>query len=163
MPLHVCCWSQTDNDCSVLQEFEDSVKQLEVLSVVESINSDRLKLGNHRKLQILLMNLLQPFLEGYLTVCKLLQQVCWVKRTFMTWQQRGTCQCILLQLFIPFMLNQLIHSIPFLCWAVSVQTCVVLSYSYDGLTSVMISRERTLKRMVVIYAATSQIVWHSLQ
>jgi glycerone phosphate O-acyltransferase len=56
------------------KEFEDSVKQLEVLSVVESINSDRLKLGNHRKLQILLMNLLQPFLEGYLTVCKLLQQ-----------------------------------------------------------------------------------------
>ena len=76
MPLRVWFWPQTDNDCSVSQEFEDSVKQLEVLSVVESINSDRLKLGNHRKLQILLMNLLQPFLEGYLTVCKLLQQVC---------------------------------------------------------------------------------------
>lgn len=57
------------------KEFEDSVKQLEVLSVVEPISSDRLKLGNHRKLQILLLNLLQPFLEGYLTLCQLLQQI----------------------------------------------------------------------------------------
>jgi hypothetical protein len=91
--LYICWWSPTDTDSSLLQEFEDSVKQLEVLSVVEPINSDRLKLGNHRKLQILLLNLLQPFLEGYLTVCQLLQQVCWAKNTFMTCQQRGNCQC----------------------------------------------------------------------
>ncbi|PNF23629.1 Dihydroxyacetone phosphate acyltransferase [Cryptotermes secundus] len=56
------------------KEFDDAVKQLEMLSVVEPTKSDRLKLGNHRKLQILLLNLLQPFLEGYLTVCQLLQQ-----------------------------------------------------------------------------------------
>jgi hypothetical protein len=65
-----------------LQEFDDAVKQLEMLSVVEPTSSDRLKLGNHRKLQILLINLLQPFLEGYLTVCQLLQQVCWTPESF---------------------------------------------------------------------------------
>jgi hypothetical protein len=81
MPLHICWWSHTDTDCYLLQEFEDSVKQLEVLSVVEPVSSDRLKLGNHRKLQILLLNLLQPFLEGYLTVCQLLHQVLWTKAT----------------------------------------------------------------------------------
>jgi hypothetical protein len=59
----------------LFQEFDDALKQLEMLSVVEPTKSDRLKLGNHRKLQILLINLLQPFLEGYLTVCQLLQQV----------------------------------------------------------------------------------------
>ena len=36
------------------------------------------------------------------------------------------------------------------------KTCVVLSYSDDGLTSIKFSRERTLKRMIVIFAATSQ-------
>jgi len=102
MPLHVCWRSETDTDFCLLQEFEDSVKQLEVLSVVEPINSDRLKLGNHRKLQILLLNLLQPFLEGYLTVCRLLQQVCWVKDTLMTRQQRGNCQCTCRRFFFRF-------------------------------------------------------------
>jgi len=34
---------------------------------------------------------------------------------------------------------------------------VVLSYSYVGLTSFEFSRERTLKRVVVISSATSQI------
>jgi hypothetical protein len=33
---------------------------------------------------------------------------------------------------------------------------VVLSYLYDGLTSIKISWERTLKLMLVIFAATSQ-------
>ncbi|KAJ4441024.1 hypothetical protein ANN_10873, partial [Periplaneta americana] len=57
------------------KEFEDAVKQLEVLSVVEPTKSGMLKLGNHAKLQILLSNLLQPFLEGYLAVCQVLQKV----------------------------------------------------------------------------------------
>ncbi|XP_021933901.1 dihydroxyacetone phosphate acyltransferase isoform X2 [Zootermopsis nevadensis] len=56
------------------KEFDDAVKQLEVLSVVEPTKPDRLKMGNHRKLQILLSNLLQPFLEAYLSVCHVLQQ-----------------------------------------------------------------------------------------
>jgi hypothetical protein len=59
-----------------LQEFHDALKQLEVLSVVEPTKSDHLKVGNHRNLQILLSNLLQPFLEGYLSLCQILQQVC---------------------------------------------------------------------------------------
>jgi hypothetical protein len=71
-----------------LQEFEDAVKQLEVLSVVEPTKSDRLKLGNHRKLQILLSNLLLPFLEGYLTVCHVLQQVCWTPKPLLMSQKR---------------------------------------------------------------------------
>jgi hypothetical protein len=72
-----------------LQEFDDAVKQLEALSVVEPTTSDRLKVGNHRKLQILLSNLLQPFLDGYLSVCQVLQQVCWAPEQFLMWQQRG--------------------------------------------------------------------------
>jgi hypothetical protein len=56
---------------------------------VEPTKSDRLKLGNHRKLQILLLNLLQPFLEGYLTVCQLLQQVCWTPELFLSGGRSG--------------------------------------------------------------------------
>jgi len=36
------------------------------------------------------------------------------------------------------------------------KTCVVISYSDDGLTSIKFPRKRTLKRMIVIFAATSQ-------
>ena len=38
----------------------------------------------------------------------------------------------------------------------SVEDIVVISYSYNGLTSIKFSRERTLKRTVVIFAAVSQ-------
>ena len=42
------------------------------------------------------------------------------------------------------------------------KTRVVLSYSDDGLTSIKFSMERTLKRMVVIFAATSQMFGKSV-
>ena len=38
----------------------------------------------------------------------------------------------------------------------NVNTIAVFSYSDAGLSSIKFSRERTLKRMVVIFAATSQ-------
>lgn len=56
------------------KEFADSLKQLEVLSVIDHTKSGGLKLGNHKKLQILLSNLLRPFLQGYLAMCQVLKQ-----------------------------------------------------------------------------------------
>ena len=59
-----------------IQEFADALKQLEVLSVIDHTKSGGLKLGNHKKLQILLSNLLLPFLQGYISMCHILKQVC---------------------------------------------------------------------------------------
>jgi hypothetical protein len=39
---------------------------------------------------------------------------------------------------------------------------IMLSYSNDGLTSIKFSREKTLKRTVVNFASTSQIIGKSV-
>lgn len=65
--------------------FEDSLLKLELVSIVEG---DNLRLGNHRKLQALLCNLLYPFTSGYLTICRCLQTLdekdLWSEKQLMT-------------------------------------------------------------------------------
>ncbi|XP_039283494.1 dihydroxyacetone phosphate acyltransferase [Nilaparvata lugens] len=65
--------------------FEDALLKLELVSIIEG---DSLKLGNHRKLQALLCNLMYPFFSGYLTICKCLQILdekdVWTEKQLMT-------------------------------------------------------------------------------
>ncbi|KAF4521813.1 hypothetical protein B566_EDAN012470 [Ephemera danica] len=60
-------WDETD--------FEDTLKQLDLLHIAEEAEDGRLVLGNHRKLQTLLLHLLSPFLGGYLACCHSLAKV----------------------------------------------------------------------------------------
>ncbi|XP_049858288.1 dihydroxyacetone phosphate acyltransferase isoform X1 [Schistocerca gregaria] len=48
-----------------VKEFEEALKQLDLLNIIETSALGNLALGNHRKLREIFCNLLQPFLEGY--------------------------------------------------------------------------------------------------
>lgn len=58
-----------------VNDFEESLRQLELVNIIESSTAAHLTLGNHRKLQMLFCNLLYPFLSGYLSLCQFLLQV----------------------------------------------------------------------------------------
>ncbi|KAJ9588732.1 hypothetical protein L9F63_017967, partial [Diploptera punctata] len=79
------------------KEFADSLKQLEALSVIDYTKSGGLKLGNHKKLQILLSNLLKPFLQGYLCICQVLKQTTsspWSESNLLKATQKKTLQSL---------------------------------------------------------------------
>ncbi|XP_054282867.1 dihydroxyacetone phosphate acyltransferase [Macrosteles quadrilineatus] len=58
-----------------VKEFEEALQRLELVNIIESAAEDQLTLGNHRKLQLMLCNLLYPFLSGYLSITKYLLQM----------------------------------------------------------------------------------------
>lgn len=58
-----------------VNDFEESLRQLELVNIIESSTTTHLTLGNHRKLQMLFCNLLYPFLSSYLSLSQFLLQV----------------------------------------------------------------------------------------
>ncbi|KAJ1529355.1 hypothetical protein ONE63_006143 [Megalurothrips usitatus] len=58
------------------KEFEEALRVLDLVNIVEVTTSGLLSLGNHRKLQVLLCNVLHPFFAGYLALSQTLAQVC---------------------------------------------------------------------------------------
>ncbi|KAG8289707.1 hypothetical protein J6590_098828 [Homalodisca vitripennis] len=57
-----------------VKEFEDALLKLELVNIIESSTEEQLTLGNHRKLQLMMCNLLYPFLSGYLSLGQFLLQ-----------------------------------------------------------------------------------------
>lgn len=51
------------------------MRVLDLVNIIENTASGLLSLGNHRKLQILLCNVLHPFFGGYLSLAQTLAQV----------------------------------------------------------------------------------------
>ncbi|KAG8235470.1 hypothetical protein J437_LFUL014100 [Ladona fulva] len=58
-----------------VKDFEEAVKQLDLLNIVEEVVPNKLMLGNHKKLQIIMSNLIMPFLTSYSVVCHVVEEV----------------------------------------------------------------------------------------
>ncbi|KAK3932398.1 Dihydroxyacetone phosphate acyltransferase [Frankliniella fusca] len=58
------------------KDFDEALKVLDLVNIVETTSANLLSLGNHRKLQVLLCNVLHPFFAGYLALSQTLAQVC---------------------------------------------------------------------------------------
>lgn len=78
----------------VLQEFEETLKKLEYLNVIEMSN-DYFSLANNKKFQVLLLNLLSPFISSYCCVCRILQKVIYVLiNVYVLYYTRMSCNHI---------------------------------------------------------------------
>ncbi|XP_046401821.1 dihydroxyacetone phosphate acyltransferase [Ischnura elegans] len=57
-----------------VKDYEEGLKQLDLLNIIEEVSPGNLVLGNHKKLQIILCNLMMPFLSSYEVVCQVVKQ-----------------------------------------------------------------------------------------
>ncbi|XP_071454036.1 dihydroxyacetone phosphate acyltransferase [Hetaerina americana] len=57
-----------------VKDYEEALKQLDLLNIVEEVSPGKLVLGNHKKLQIMLCNLMMPFLASYDVVCQVVNE-----------------------------------------------------------------------------------------